>query len=276
MSDQGVTLGIVGCGNMGAALATFIPRRLSSWSFLVHDIDTARQDGLVRHAGVRAASSLADLAQVSDIVLVAVKPQDIGPVLAALRSRPQTLVISIAAGVTLAYLEKALAGGAVVRAMPNLNALIGRSVTALSFSPSVGAAHQALAKRIFQAVGAVVVVPDDQMNAVTAVSGSGPAFVAYLKDVLGPDEIARVLERTAQGLGIEERAAERLARATVAGTLVLLDVNFDAPTLIKRVASKGGTTEAGMEVLIREGKTPEALAEAVRAACRRAGELAKK
>ncbi len=274
MSDKGVTLGIVGCGNMGAALATRLPQR----SVIVHDIDTAKQAGLVRSASanVSGAASLTDLVEASDIVLIAVKPQDINPVLAEVRGRPEKLVISIAAGVTLAYLEEAVAGGVVVRAMPNLNALIGRSVTALSFSPSVGEAHQGLAKRIFQAVGAVVVVPDDRMNAVTAVSGSGPAFVAYLKDVIEPDEMRRTLERAARDLGIEERAAERLARATVTGTLALLSTDFDAPTLIKRVASKGGTTQAGLDVLKNEGKTPQALAAAVHAACRRAAELSQK
>jgi len=267
-----MSLGIVGCGNMGSALATRLPKG----SVLVHDIDARKQEALARHAGAREASSLEELVEASDIVLVAVKPQDIDPVLATARGLPQKLIISIAAGITLAYLEKALAGTPVVRAMPNLNALIGRSVTALSFSPQVSVAQQGLAQKIFQAVGAVVLVSDSQMDAVTAVSGSGPAFVAYVKDAIEPDEIRRILERTAKELGIEERVAERLARATVSGTLAMLDVNFDAQTLVKRVASKGGTTEAGLEVLKNEGQSPEALAAAVHAACRRAAELSKK
>ncbi len=275
MSDRGVTIGIVGCGNMGAAFTSSISRHLPQWDIVLFDIDTAKQEGVVRRVGGRGASSLRDLIEASAVVLVAVKPQDIDPVLAAAAARPQKLVISIAAGIPLAYLERALAGGAVVRAMPNLNALIGRSVTALSFGPSVSVSHQALAKKIFEAVGAVVVVPDEQMNAVTAVSGSGPAFVAYLKDVLSPDEIARFMIKAAQELGIEEATAQRLAHATVSGTLAILSVNFDAPTLIKRVCSKGGTTEAGMNLLENEGKTPQALIAAIHAACRRGGELSK-
>ncbi len=275
MSGKDVTIGIVGCGNMGAAFTSSISRHLPQWGIILYDIDTARQEGVVRRLGGRGASSLEDLIEASAVVLIAVKPQDIDPVLAAARGRPRKLVISIAAGIPLTYLERALAGGAVVRAMPNLNALIGRSVTALSFGPSVSAPHQALAKMVLEAVGAVVVVPDGQMNAVTAVSGSGPAFVAYLKDVVPADEIARVMIKAAQELGIEKGTAQRLAHATVSGTLAILSVNFDAPTLIKRVSSKGGTTEAGMDLLENEGKTPQALIAAIHAACRRAGELSK-
>jgi len=273
MSGKGLTVGIVGCGNMGAALAM----RLPQGAVLVHDVETAKQAGLVRRAGanVSAAACLADLVEASDIILIAVKPQDIDPVLAAVRGRPEKLVISIAAGITLAHLEKAVAGTVVVRAMPNLNALIGRSVTALSFSPTVDPAHQANAKRIFQAVGAVVIVPDEQMNAVTAVSGSGPAFVAYLRDILREEEIGRALQRAAQELGIETSVAERLARGTVSGTAAILESRFEAAALVECVASKGGTTEAGLEVLKREGKTPEALVAAVHVACRRAAELSR-
>lgn len=276
MNEKDGTLGIVGCGNMGAALATHIARFLPLWSLVVYDIDRAKREGLARNAGAGSAASLAELVDASGVFLIAVKPQDIDPVLAAVRGRPDKLIISIAAGIPLAYLEKGVAGGEVVRAMPNLNALIGRSVTALSFGDSVSEAHRQLAKKIFEAVGAVVFVAEGLMDVVTAISGSGPAFVAYMKDVMAPEEICRVMAREAKALGIEEGTAERLARATVTGTLAILSVNFDAPTLIKRVCSKGGTTEAGMALLEKEGKTPQALADAIHAAWRRAQELSVK
>jgi len=276
MSGSDVTLGIIGCGNMGAALATFIPRHLEEGVLVLYDVDKAKQEGVVRHAGARGASSLEDLFEASDVVLLAVKPQDIDPVLVGMRGRPGKLIISIAAGITLAYLEKGCAGVPVMRAMPNLNALIGRSVTALCAGASVSALQRALAQKIFEAVGPVVFVEDGQMDAVTAVSGSGPAFVAAMKDVLDPERIAQIMAAAAQELGLEEETAQRLAQETVSGTLALLSVNFDAPTLIKRVASKGGTTEAGLQVLEKEGKTPQALVSAIHAACRRARELSKK
>ncbi|MGE5280142.1 MAG: pyrroline-5-carboxylate reductase [Deltaproteobacteria bacterium] len=276
MSDGRMTLGIVGCGNMGAALAIFIPRHLPLCDVIVHDVDRARQEGLARNSGVRGASSLQELIKDAGVVLLAVKPQDIDPVLAQLRGRTDRLLISIAAGVTLAYLEGSLAGAPVIRAMPNLNAMIGRSATALCAGAAVSEEQRQAAKRIFQAVGVVVFVAEGLMNAVTAVAGSGPAFVATMKDVLPPEELNQILIKTAGELGMERGVAERLARATVSGTLEMLAVNFDAPTLIRRVASKGGTTEAGLAVLEREGKTPQALAEAVFAACRRADELSRK
>ena len=157
--------------------------------------------------------------------------------------------------------------------MPNINALIARSVTALSANKTAGEDGLKSAQELFKAVGEVVTVPESQMNAVTAVSGSGPAFVAYLLKDLDPEALERVFIKEALHFKIEPSTAEILAKMTISGTRDMLSVNFDAGILIKRVSSKGGTTEAGMKVLESRGKTEEALAEAIRAAQKRAQEL---
>ncbi len=271
------TIGVVGCGNMGSALIENLRKRSAVYDVVIFDKEQEKTKGLSQRFDVQVAESLKHLFDESAILIIAVKPQDIDEVLSALKGVSRKLVVSIAAGITMSYLESAIgAKVAIVRAMPNINAIIGHSVTALSVNASVGDDDKAAAKRIFEAVGDVVFVPEAQMNAVTAVSGSGPAFVAYLVRDLGEKVMTDVMIKEAVALGIDKEAARRLVDATISGTRRILAVNFDASVLIQRVSSKGGTTEAGMKVLESEGKTAGALAHAIQAACQRAGELARK
>lgn len=269
-------IGIIGCGNMGAALVENLKTKANPKDIFVVDQDLQKKNSLIRAFQIKGSDTIADLVGQTDILIIAVKPQDIESALSDLKGISGKLVISIAAGITLANLEAHIGKKtAIVRAMPNLNALIAKSVTALCHNNAVKKEDMELAAEIFQAVGEVVFVKESQMNAVTAVSGSGPAFVAYLRD-LDDEVLKRVLIKEAQKLGIEQKTAQALASATIAGTREMMRVNLDPDILIKRVSSKGGTTEAGIKVLEEKGKTEQALAEAIHAAHKRAGELARK
>lgn len=276
MRTEGKTLGIIGCGNMGSALVENLKKKAAFGDIFVFDIDKGKKESLVKGFRVNGCDTFGDLVSKSDVIVVAVKPQDIDTVFKELKGVPGKLVISIAAGITLRFMEASLGkSAALVRAMPNINALVGQSVTALCANQAAGSEGLDLARKIFEAVGKVVLVQDSQMNAVTAISGSGPAFVAYLINELGEAALERVMIRESEYFKIEPATAAILARETIAGTNKNLAVNFDAPILIKRVCSKGGTTEAGMRVFEEKGKTEKALSEAIRAAEKRAAELAR-
>ncbi|MFA5038483.1 MAG: pyrroline-5-carboxylate reductase [Candidatus Omnitrophota bacterium] len=274
MTDT-LNMGLIGCGNMGSALAANLSKKNIFGKICVFDKDKKRQDGLARGLGVVSAKSLEDLKLCSNVILIAVKPQDCEDVLTPLKDVSGSLIISIAAGVSLAYLEARLAGPKtrVLRAMPNLNALIAQSVTALAPGRNISPEDLGLAVEMFDAIGESVIVPEGLIDAVTAISGSGPAFVAYLMDEVKEDALEKTFLQEALSFGLERKAAAILARGTVLGTRKSLSLNFDRETLIKRVASKGGTTEAGLKVLESQPKTPMALSAAIRAAFQRAREL---
>jgi pyrroline-5-carboxylate reductase len=205
-----------------------------------------------------------------DAVLLAVKPQTAPDVMAAVAAlvSPETVVISIMAGRTLAFLGNALPSEtAIVRAMPNTPAAIGRGITVAVANPRVTAAQRALANALLAATGAVEWVADEGlMDAVTAVSGSGPAYVFLL---------AESLARAGEAAGLPAPLAARLARETVAGSGELLYRSpLDAATLRTNVTSPGGTTEAALKVLMAPDGLDPLMERAVAAATRRGRDLA--
>ena len=277
MTIENKTIGIIGCGNMGSALVENLKNKLRVKEIFVFDVDKTKQEKLVKSFSVFGSPNLSVLIVQSDILVIAVKPQDIIEVLKEIKATSSKIIITMAAGVSLVFMESMLGkNSAIVRAMPNLNALIAKSVTALCANKAAGQQGLKAAQEIFATVGAVVFVKDDQMNAVTAISGSGPAFVAYLMNSLGRDSLERVMVQEGARFKIDLKTAQVLARETVEGTVVHLKTNFDPDMLIKRVSSKGGTTEAGMKVLEEKGKSEEALREAIRAAEKRAAELSRR
>ncbi len=268
---------MIGCGNMGSALVENLRKISTARELYVFDKDKSLLESHVMRFGVKRCDSIAEVKDNADILILAVKPQDIDGVLSELKNSRDKLIVSIAAGITLEFLGSALSGQVpVVRAMPNLNALIAKSVTAICANEAAGQKGLQLAQEIFLSVGSVVLVEDAQMNAVTAISGSGPAFVAYLYPAVAINDIERVLTAEAMRFGIDEKNALILSGSTTSGTLAMIDTNLDASMLIKRVCSKGGTTEAGMKVLEKNGKNEEALSEAIRAAEKRAQELSRR
>jgi pyrroline-5-carboxylate reductase len=205
----------------------------------------------------------------TDVLVLAMKPQalDAAAPLAALAA-PQTLVISILAGKTIADIRARLPdAGGIIRAMPNLPASIGRGIAGLTAEARVTAAQRAAAEALLSATGAVVWVDDEALiDAVTAVSGSGPAYVFY---------IAECLAEAGATLGLPAEVAARLARATVEGAGALLAASPDkSPAELREsVTSPGGTTAAALEVLMADDGLGPLIGRAARAAHRHAGKL---
>lgn len=263
---------LAGAGKMGAALlAGWLERGLDPASVVIQDPNLAGSAlDLARRDGIKAVGSLAPLTAPPAVIVVAVKPQmmdDVFPVLAKVAG-PKTVVMSIAAGKTLASFERYLPSGTgVVRAMPNTPAAIGRGITGAVANAHTTAAQKVICESLLGAVGEVVWVPDESLiDAVTAVSGSGPAYVFLLAEALAEAGVAA---------GLDGATAKQLARATVSGAGELLNQSESDPaTLRQNVTSPGGTTAAALEVLMREGEgLKELMTKAVLAAQKRGREL---
>jgi pyrroline-5-carboxylate reductase len=269
LSDLQGTIVLAGAGKMGGAM-------LSGW--LAQGLDANRvaviepypSDDIKALAarGVRLNPASGDIGSVAALV-IAVKPQmfrEAGPALKPFIA-PDTLVVSIMAGITIAAIRQ-VCGGSVVRAMPNTPAAIGRGITVAVADKNVSAAQRAVADALLRAIGAVEWTGDETlMDAVTAVSGSGPAYVFLL---------AEELARAGIEAGLPPELATKLARETVAGSGELLHrSDLDAATLRRNVSSPGGTTAAALEVLMGADGMQSLLTRAVAAATRRSRELAK-
>lgn len=266
--EQHQTIVLVGCGNMGAALlAGWLAQGVGAEQVRVVDTQPAALER-ARALGVDAGSTLDGPAP--DVLVLAVKPQQLDTLLPACRELvgEGTLVLSIAAGKPLGFFERFLGKQTMVlRAMPNTPAAIGRGITVLVANDAVGPAQKDIAETLMRAAGDVVWIEDESlMDAVTAVSGSGPAYVFLLIEAL---------TLAARDVGLDAELAERLATATVAGAGAYAEqAGQDAAALREQVTSPGGTTAAALEVLMGEQGLKALMAAAVRAATRRGRELA--
>ncbi len=204
----------------------------------------------------------------ADLVLVAVKPAYVVEVLKEVSANlaPDALVISVAAGITTASMEVAVPEGvAVVRAMPNTPAIVGRAVTGVSTGSRVSDAQLETALDLFETVGRVVVLPEEQIDALSTISGSGPAYVFYLIEQL---------TLAAQEMGFDEEVAAMLVEETFSGATELLSASHQSPeTLRKQVTSPNGTTLQAVTVL-ENAQLAELFAKATKAALARAKEIA--
>ncbi|MGE0651943.1 MAG: pyrroline-5-carboxylate reductase [Alphaproteobacteria bacterium] len=262
---------LVGCGRMGGALLQGCLARgivTADAVTVVEPAEAARAEATT--LGVRAVADVGDAAAAApDLILVAVKPQVVDAVMPAYaRFAGRSVFLSIAAGRTTASFERLLGdAAAVIRAMPNTPAQVGRGITALYATGRVDAGGRDLAAALMGAVGEVVWLADEaQMDAVTAVSGSGPAYVFHLIEALAA--AARAAE-------LPDDLAEKLARATVTGAAELAFQSSEpAGRLREQVTSPGGTTAAALDVLMGEGGLTDLMTRAVAAAAKRSKELA--
>jgi pyrroline-5-carboxylate reductase len=263
-------LTLIGVGNLGRALTRGL---LASGTLQPDDITAtdrspeARTAFLALHSGLHWATSIAEATAAADVVLWAVKPQQIGEALpGGAGAAPGTLFISVCAGVPLGRLGLlATSGRKIIRAMPNTPALVGEGVTAITGNAACTPDDLETARAIFGAVGSVVTVAEGEMDAVTALSGSGPAFFYLL--------IAHFAE-AARRHGLESDQALAMAAQTARGAArMILETGLTPRELIAQVTSKGGTTEAGLRIL--DTPQTQALLEAtIAAAAQRASELA--
>jgi pyrroline-5-carboxylate reductase len=263
---------LAGAGKMGGAiLSGLLARGLDARSVIVQDPDPARPVAdLLADNGIDVLPFIDELTQPPGVILIAVKPQVMDAVLPPLAklAGPETLILSIAAGRRIATFEKHLPGAAIVRAMPNTPASIGRGMTVAVANSKVTPAQRALADDLLSAVGEVMWVDDEALlDPVTAVSGSGPAYVFLL---------AECLAEAGRAAGLDAKLAERLARATIAGSAALLEASdLSAEQLRKNVTSPGGTTAAALEILGGDDGLQKLMTAAVAAATKRGRDLAK-
>lgn len=264
-------LGFLGAGSMAEAMIKGVVQ--AGWIkpgaiCVANRSNRTRLAELAQAWGVVPCADVRELVSRSTVLVLAAKPKDIPAALESISPyvQPGQLVISVAAGIPTALIERALpAGVAVVRAMPNTSCAVLESATALSAGSGAGEAAMDLAADLFACIGRVVRVPEAMMNAVTGLSGSGPAYFYYAVEAM--------LE-AADRLGMEPPAARELVVQTLLGAAQMLRQSPLSPAELRRqVTSPGGTTEAGLQVLAQRGWA-EALADAVVRAAERAGELA--
>jgi pyrroline-5-carboxylate reductase len=252
----------------GAMLAGWLARGLDAKHVAVIEPHPSAEINALLTKGIRVNPSPDDVGAVATL-MVALKPQMFREAGSMLKSfaGPSTLVVSIMAGTTIASLEE-VCGGSVVRAMPNPPAAIGRGITVAVAAKNVSAAQRAVADVLLRATGSVEWVDDENlMDAVTAVSGSGPAYIFLL---------AEELARAGVEAGLPTELATKLARETVAGSGELLHRSeLASATLRQNVTSPGGTTAAALEVLMAPDGMQSLLTRAVAAATKRSKELAK-
>jgi pyrroline-5-carboxylate reductase len=269
MSVKGKRIGFVGCGNMGEALVKGLVEAhvVEGAALMAADTRADRLAELDRRYGIRVAKDNIELARESDVVVMAVKPQIMTPVLkeiAASLSRRQ-LVISLAAGVATATIRTAVGKDIrLIRVMPNTPALVLEGATAIAKAQGLEAGDLETAQEIFGAVGKVVVLDEDLMDAVTGLSGSGPAYVAV------------VIESLADGgvkMGLDRATAMILATQTVLGAAkLLLETGLHPGSLKDMVSSPGGTSITGIAAL-EEGGIRTTFIKAVERATLRSREL---
>lgn len=262
---------LIGAGAMGGALVKGWANAVRKGGGLTLTVIEPNFDAALER-DLEAAGAVLNPPEpgVADVVVLAIKPQNLREAAAAVRDfiGPETLVLSIMAGVSIASLTRVLGAERIVRAMPNTPGRIGRGVTAYVASAACGETDRALAEQLLAPLGGVEPLPAERlMDVVTAVSGSGPAYVFLL---------AECLAAAAESEGLDRETAARLAAQTVAGAGALIqETGESVSTLRKQVTSPGGTTEAALDVLQASDGLAPILRRAVVAAIQRARQLGK-
>jgi pyrroline-5-carboxylate reductase len=265
-------IAFIGGGNMGEAIiGALLEKKLcKSRDITVSDVSEIRRDYLKKKYGVGVTADNKEAANGKDVIVLAVKPQNINEVLAGLKGQLKAgqLVLSIAAGVKISTITDGLDHRNIVRSMPNTPAQIGLGVSGWTTTPEVTGEQKARARAILGAMGKEIYFDNENyLDMVTAVSGSGPAYV-YL--------FAESLIDAAVGLGLAKKDAEVLVLQTILGAANLMQKSDKAPVELRRnVTSKGGTTERAIQVF-EESDLSGIIGRAVKEACRRATELGKK
>lgn len=262
-----INVGVIGAGNMGEAILRGL-QGIKDFSVYVFEKNEVRAKKIAKKYNIKK-STLKQLTKQSNIIIICVKPQDIDSLLLSIKEDMNSgqLVVSIAAGITTKHIEKGIGDKvAVLRVMPNLPGLIGQGVSALCLGKYAGSKHYKVAGEIFQTLGEIIKVKENKMDAITAISGSGPGFYAYY---------INALQEAAVEIGLSKKEAKFLAVNAAAGTAnMLLKTEMEPAVMVKRVASPGGTTEAGLRELDK-AKVKLAGKKTVKAAQKRAKELSK-
>jgi pyrroline-5-carboxylate reductase len=264
-------LGIIGAGNMAEAIVrgAIGSGVLAPGQMLASDVSADRRELFERALGVRAMEDNVEAARQCRMLLLSVKPQQMQSALAGIGQAiaGDTLIISIAAGISTGYIERALGGGKpwrVVRTMPNTPMLVGQGMVAMAPGAHATREDMGRTRELFESAARVIEVNEEQLDAVTAVSGSGPAYFFFL--------IEQMI-RAGVELGLSPEQAHELATQTAQGAATMMSASGEAPEELRRkVTSPNGTTHAAITHLQSAG-WPDITVEAIKAACRRSREL---
>ena len=236
-------VGIIGGGTMGSAIARLLAAKESGSMCLIFDRNMERRKALAE-SSTAVAGTLDELMEKSDIVVLAVKPQDVKELFEQVyeKIKPSHLVVSIMAGISIGAIARGLGTKRVIRSMPNTPAQIGKGMTVWTANQSVDNENKEAARFLFSLLGRELEVDsEDKIDAATAVSGSGPAYLFLL---------AEALENGACQLGFSSKESEIIVRETLRGASELYAQSPESPAILRsRVTSKGGITEASMAVL---------------------------
>ncbi len=268
-------IGIIGFGNMGSAIGERIK---NTYKVFVFDKDKKKTKNL---KNITVANNVINLLEKVDTLILAVKPQDFEPLLKEIKDKVNNkLIISIAAGITTKYIENILGMKRVVRVMPNMGALVGKAVSYICKGRFSKAKDLKLSIKLFNFIGHTFILSEDLMHAATAVGGSGPGFWGYLFDreprkkwgEYKTNYFIPELTSTAKSVGFDDNMASLTARFVTTASISISEALHITPAqLTKKVASKGGTTEAGLKKLQKGGT----LTDAIKAALKRAKELSR-
>lgn len=261
-------IGIIGYGTMGSAIAQKLALQKKEFIIFVFDKDRSK---LTNISEINLAKDIKDLWERSDTLILAIKPQDFNHVLREIKgAKPiNKLLISIAAGISTKHIEAILGKVRIIRAMPSIGVKVGESVTCLCKGTLASDEDLDLAQELFYYLGTTRIIDERMMNAATVISGSGPAYIFYFieNSAFEPANIPeqarhdmmRRLEKAAEDLGFSlEDAAFLAANTTNAALSLLHKTKLPAQELRKQVTSKGGTTEAALEILAKGGSWEEA------------------
>jgi len=269
--DQNFKLGFIGVGNMGSAIVTGVLKNelLTPQNIVITDIDKERIASLNEQFGVIVVDGISELIDKVDAILYAAKPQDVPKIFPEISTAisPNQWLISIAAGVKTGTLEEYLPENIpVVRVMPSITASVGEGAAAICGGKYATAEHIAITQQICNAVGKALVMEEKLLDAVTGLSGSGPAFVFLFIEALADAGVQ---------VGLSRQDATTLAVQTVLGASKMVEQTGEHTTILKnKVTSPGGTTAAGLYEL-ESGGLKVAIANAVIAATKRSTELSK-
>ncbi|MBP9854981.1 MAG: pyrroline-5-carboxylate reductase [Candidatus Omnitrophica bacterium] len=260
-----LNVGVIGGGNMGAAIISGIHK---DNKVFVCEADLARQKYLKKKFNV-SILALKDLLAQSNYIILATKPQDFETLLNEIKpySKKNHVFVSIAAGITTQYIEKRLHPGArVIRTMPNLPAQVQQGVTAISAGRSASKTDLINVQKLFNTIGTTFIRDEKYIDSITAVSGSGPAYV-YM--------FIECMNNAAVILGLDQKLSKEIVLQTIKGAVNLLEQqNEDAATLRKKVTSKGGTTQAALTVF-EKADIQQIFNKALKSAKQRAKELSR-
>ncbi|RNC29684.1 MAG: Pyrroline-5-carboxylate reductase [Candidatus Dichloromethanomonas elyunquensis] len=258
-------IGLIGTGNLAASIIKGLRQNQSNYKLFLYDVFSEKAQSLAKEYQA-ANCSLEEVLNEAEILLLAVKPKDIKALLEELSGYSLTgkLLITVAAGIGIAVYEKALPGIAVIRVMPNTSCAVLQAVSGMVRGKHVNDAQAVAGEKIFSAIGRVIWIEDNKVNALTAVSGSGPAYFYLLTELMA---------LTGVNLGLTEGEAELLARETLIGAGKMLAEDSRSPQKLREaVTSPNGTTYAALDTFRREG-LDKIVWQAMKACQRRAEEM---